>query len=157
MESRKSLPKNLDSVLLHRGYLLGLVGEFMLYPVYIHVGDTEHAHGVTIPDFPGCFSAADDWQDLPRMIQEAIELWCEGQNLERPKPSALDDLVKNTDYADGVWLIIDVVISKLDTKPVRLNISIPQSLVSKIDSYAKAHGATRPGFLAQAARQAMRN
>lgn len=129
----------------------------MLYPVYIHVGDANHAHGVTIPDFPGCFSAADEWQDLPRMIQEAIELWCEGQNLELPKPSALDELVKNTDYVDGVWLLIDVDISKLDTKPVRLNISMPQSLVSEIDSYAKAHGATRSGFLAQAARQAMRN
>ena len=129
----------------------------MLYPVYIHVGDANHAHGVTIPDFPGCFSAADEWQDLPRMIQEAIELWCEGQNLELPKPSDLDTLVINTDYVDGVWLLIDVDISKLDTKPVRLNISMPQSLVSEIDAYAKAHGATRSGFLAQAARQAMRN
>jgi len=35
----------------------------MLYPVYVHLGDETHAHGVTIPDFPGCFSAADD---LPR-------------------------------------------------------------------------------------------
>ena len=128
----------------------------MLYPVYIHVGDANHAHGVTIPDFPGCFSAADEWQDLPRMIQEAIELWCEGQNLELPKPSDLDTLVINTDYVDGVWLLIDVDISKLDTKPVRLNISMPQSLVSEIDAYAKAHGATRSGFLAQAARLAMR-
>jgi len=128
----------------------------MLYPVYIHVGDANHAHGVTIPDFPGCFSAADEWQDLPRMIQEAIELWCEGQNLELPKPSDLDTLVKNTDYVDGVWLLIDVDISKLDTKPVRLNISMPQSLVSEIDAYAKAHGATRSGFLAQAAILAMR-
>ena len=128
----------------------------MLYPVYIHVGDANHAHGVTIPDFPGCFSAADEWQDLPRMIQEAIELWCEGQNLELPKPSDLDTLVINTDYIDGVWLLIDVDISKLDTKPVRLNISMPQSLVSEIDAYAKAHGATRSGFLAQAAILAMR-
>jgi len=128
----------------------------MLYPVYIHVGDANHAHGVTIPDFPGCFSAADEWQDLPRMIQEAIELWCEGQNLELPKPSDLDTLVINTDYVDGVWLLIDVDISKLDTKPVRLNISMPQSLVSEIDAYAKAHGATRSGFLAQAAILAMR-
>nr|WP_295580638.1 type II toxin-antitoxin system HicB family antitoxin [uncultured Lamprocystis sp.] len=30
----------------------------MLYPVYVHPGDADHAHGVTIPDFPGCFSAA---------------------------------------------------------------------------------------------------
>jgi predicted RNase H-like HicB family nuclease len=128
----------------------------MLYPVYIHLGDKAHAHGVTIPDFPGCFSAADEWQDLPRMAQEAIELWCEGQNIELPKPSALDVLVNDTDYVGGVWLLIDVDISRLDTKPVRLNISMPQSLVSEIDNYAKAHGATRSGFLAQAARQAMR-
>ena len=128
----------------------------MLYPVYIHLGDKAHAHGVTIPDFPGCFSAADEWQDLPRMAQEAIELWCEGQNIELPKPSALDVLVNDTDYVGGVWLLIDVDISRLDTKPVRLNISMPQSLVSEIDTYAKAHGATRSGFLAQAARQAMR-
>ena len=37
----------------------------MLYPVYVHPGDADHAHGVTFPDFPGCFSAADDWSDLP--------------------------------------------------------------------------------------------
>ncbi len=128
----------------------------MLYPVYVHLGDKDHAHGVTIPDFPGCFSAADDWQDLPKMIQEAIELWCEGQYLTLPKPSELEDLVNNTEYTEGVWLLIDVDISKLDTKPIRLNISLPQSLVSEIDNYAKAHGATRSGFLAQAARQAMR-
>ena len=129
----------------------------MLYPVYIHLGDAAHAHGVSIPDFPGCVSAADDWQDLPRMVQEAIELWCEGQNLELPKPSSLDKLVTDADYVDGVWLLIDVDVTKLDTKPVRLNISMPQSLVSEIDSYAKAHGATRSGFLAQAAREAMRH
>ena len=115
----------------------------MLYPVYVHLGDKDHAHGVTIPDFPGCFSAADDWQDLPKMIQEAIELWCEGQYLTLPKPSELEDLVNNTEYTEGVWLLIDVDISKLDTKPIRLNISLPQSLVSEIDNYAKAHGATR--------------
>lgn len=128
----------------------------MLYPVYIHLGDEDHAHGVTIPDFPGCFSAADEWQDLPRMVQEAIELWCEGQNLELPKPTALNTLVNDPNYTSGVWLLIDVDTSKLETKPVRLNISLPQGLVSEIDEYAKAHGATRSGFLAKAARQAMR-
>ena len=110
----------------------------MLYPVYVHLGDKTRAHGVTIPDFPGCFSAADDWQDLPKMVQEAIELWCEGQYLTLPKPSALEDLVNNSEYTEGVWLLIDVDISKLDTKPIRLNISLPQSLVSEIDNYAKS-------------------
>ena len=129
----------------------------MLYPVYVHLGDEQHAHGVTIPDFPGCFSAADEWQDLPAMIQEAIELWREGQELELPKPSCLETLAKNSEYDGGIWMLIDIDTSKLETKSVRLNISLPQGLVTEIDSYAKSHGATRSGFLAQAARQAMRH
>jgi len=36
----------------------------MLYPVYVQVGDKKHAHGIEFPDFPGCFSAADDWQEI---------------------------------------------------------------------------------------------
>ena len=58
----------------------------MLYPVYVHLGDDNHAHGVTIPDFPGCFYAADDWDLLPTNIQEAIELYCEGEDMEIPVP-----------------------------------------------------------------------
>ncbi len=37
----------------------------MIYPAYVHLGDAYHAHGVTIPDFPGCFSAADAWDLYP--------------------------------------------------------------------------------------------
>lgn len=32
----------------------------MLYPIYVHMGDDKHAHGIVFPDFSGCFSAADD-------------------------------------------------------------------------------------------------
>ncbi|ESS66344.1 hypothetical protein MGMO_197c00010 [Methyloglobulus morosus KoM1] len=127
----------------------------MLYPVYIHLGDKDYAHGVTVPDFPGCFSATDDWQGLPKAVQEALEVWCEGEKGDLPTPTPLEDLAANPDYQDGVWLLLDVDTDKLDTKPVRLNISLPQSLVNEIDAYAKAHGATRSGFLAQAARDAM--
>jgi predicted RNase H-like HicB family nuclease len=127
----------------------------MLYPVYVHLGDETHAHGVTIPDFPGCYSAADEWQDLPRMIQEAIEVWCEGDELDLPEPTPLEKLANNPEYSGGVWLLIDVDTSKLETKAVRLNISLPQGLVKEIDAYARSHGASRSGFLAQAARQAM--
>ena len=55
----------------------------MLYPVYVHVGDSKHAHGVTFPDFPGCFAAADEWADLPAAIQEAVQAHFHG------KPDAL--------------------------------------------------------------------
>jgi predicted RNase H-like HicB family nuclease len=129
----------------------------MLYPVYVHVGDEVHAYGVTVPDFPGCFSAADDVQDLPRMVQEAIELSCEGEDMELPEPTPLAELANDPEYVGGVWMLIDVDTSRLETKAVRINITLPQGLLNKVDSHVKelGKGATRSGFLAQAARLAM--
>jgi predicted RNase H-like HicB family nuclease len=46
----------------------------MLYPVYIHVADAMHAHGVTFHDFEGCFSDTDTWEELPAAMQEAAKL-----------------------------------------------------------------------------------
>jgi predicted RNase H-like HicB family nuclease len=131
----------------------------MLYPVYVHPGDSVHAHGVTMPDFPGCFSAADDWQDLPRMVQEAVEVWCMGEDLDLPEPTALEKLTSNVEFSGGVWMLIDIDVTKLDTRanqrPVRINVSIPAGLLQEIDNAARAQGATRSGFLAKAARSAM--
>lgn len=128
----------------------------MLYPAYVHPGDATHAHGVVLPDFPGCFSAADDWQDLPRQVQEAVELWCEGGEADLPTPTPLEVLDASGEYQGGVWMLVEVDTALLDTRAVRLNISLPKGLVAQIDAHAKAAGATRSGFLAQAARQAMR-
>ena len=85
----------------------------MLYPVYVHQGNTEYADSVTIPDFPGCFSAADNWNELPAMVQEAIELYCEGEDMELPEPSSLEHLIKNREYNNGFWMMLDINISKL--------------------------------------------
>ncbi|MBK9440865.1 MAG: type II toxin-antitoxin system HicB family antitoxin [Comamonadaceae bacterium] len=131
----------------------------MLYPVCVHPGDNSHAHGVEVPDFPGCFSAADDLQDLPRMVQEAVEVWCDGEDVDLPTPSGLDELMAKPDFTGGAWMLIDVDVSRLDVrsnhKPMRINISMPAGLVHDIDRAARASGATRSGFLARAARQAM--
>lgn len=123
----------------------------MLYPVYIHVGDDTHAHGVTVPDFPGCYSAADHWEELPARIQEAIELYCEGEELDIPAPTPLERLAAQPEYQGGVWMLVDVDISLLSTRPVRLNVSLPEGLVKRIDAYAKSHHLMRSGFLAKAA------
>ena len=128
----------------------------MLYPIYVHVGDEGHAHGVTIPDFPGCFSGADDWDDLPRMVQEAIELYCEGEDLEIPSPSSLDDLRQDPEYEGGEWVFIDVDLAKLDTRKERINLSVPVGALKVIDQYAAEQGATRSGFMVKASLAAAR-
>ncbi len=129
----------------------------MLYPVYVHTGDDKHAHGVTFPDFPGCFAAADDWADLPAAIQEAVQAHFHGEGAQAvPLPTALQVLAADPQFEGGIWLLADVDLTRIDTSPVRLNISLPANLVEQIDAYVRSHGATRSGFLAQAARQAMR-
>lgn len=128
----------------------------MLYPVYVHPGDAKHAHGVTFPDFPGCFAAADDWDGLPAAIQEAVQAHFHGEGAQAvPAPTSMDVLVTDRQYKGGVWMLAEIDLSQIDTTPVRLNISLPANLVEQIDAYARSRGATRSGFLAQAARQAM--
>ncbi len=128
----------------------------MLYPVYVHK-DKGSAHSVTIPDFPGCFSAADDMADLPRMVQEAVEVYCEGEDMVLPKASDIDGMKNDEAYQGGFWLMVDIDLSRVNTKPVRLNISLPANLVVEIDRYAEAHHMTRSGLLAKAAQLVIRD
>lgn len=96
----------------------------MLYPLYIHTGDSTQAYGITFPDFPGCFTAADHVDEIPAMIQEAVEAhFADGAVV--PKASSLFDLLKNTDYQDGAWLLAEIDVSKLSAKSAQLNISLP--------------------------------
>lgn len=129
----------------------------MLYPVYVWAGDEKTAHGMAFPDFPGCFSAADDWQDIPRMAQEAVECHFMGENLPIPAPTPLERLVDDPQWQGkgGAWLLLEIDLSRMDCTPQRVNISMPRNLIAEIDDYARAHGATRSGFLAEAARRAM--
>ncbi len=128
----------------------------MLYPVYVHPGDKSHAHGVTFPDFPGCFSAADDWADLPRLIQEAVEVYFEGEAGDIPPPTPLEVLAHDPAYAGGTWLLVDIDLELVNPRRVRLNVSLPAPLVARIDRYAAAHHLSRSGFLAQAAERRLR-
>ncbi|WP_457797960.1 type II toxin-antitoxin system HicB family antitoxin [Methylocystis sp. S23] len=51
------------------------------YIVIVHK-DENSAYGMTFPDAPGCFSAADEIDDLFAMASEALELWGEGMREE---------------------------------------------------------------------------
>lgn len=127
----------------------------MLYPVYVHLGNEKEAHGVVFPDFPGCFSAADTWEGLPAAIQEAVEAHFAGEADTVPPPTALEQLASDPAYQGGVWVLAEIDLGRIESKPVRLNISLPSHLVRQIDEFAAANHLTRSGFLAKAAQQAM--
>jgi len=125
----------------------------MIYPVYIHIGDDKHAHGVTLPDFPGCFAAADNYLNLPQKIQEAIELHFQGEEFDLPHPSDIKELEQSGEFQDGMWMLIDVDLSKLETRPMRLNVSLPVSIVKKMDDFAAENHLTRSALIVKATQE----
>lgn len=124
----------------------------MLYPLYVH-HDEGSSYGGTFPDIPGCFTAADELADLPRMAQEAVEVHFDGEDIEIPPPSDITRWKDDADYQGGCWLLVDIDLAQVNAKPQRLNVSLPAYLVQRIDRYAETHHMTRSGFLARAAQQ----
>jgi predicted RNase H-like HicB family nuclease len=129
----------------------------MRFPVVLHTDDGVR-YGVTVPDLPGCFSAGDTLDEALDSVKEAIELHLEGMmedGEDVPVAGTLAEHRANPDYADGVWAAVDLDVSRFDGRPERVNITVPRRLLARIDAYATSHGATRSGFLADAARAAM--
>jgi predicted RNase H-like HicB family nuclease len=71
--------------------------------------DSESDYGVTVPDLPGCFSAASTIDEALLMAQEAIELYIETlveDGREIPKPSDIESLRNNPDFVDAIWAVV---------------------------------------------------
>ena len=125
----------------------------MRYSVVIHK-DPESDYGVTVPDLPGCFSAGETLDEALQQVVEAIECHLEGLFLDNepiPAPNTLEYHQNNPDYAGGIWAFVMVDIAKLSGKTKRVNITLPERVLSLMDKYATDHGETRSGFITQAA------
>ena len=129
----------------------------MRYPILIQK-DQDSDYGVIFPDIPGCYSAGASVEEAISMAQEAAECHIEGLLLDsNPVPTAKSIEVHkdNPDYQDGIWALIEIDLSKLSLKSKRVNISIPERLLTTVDHFAKNHGETRSGLLAQAVTEYM--
>lgn len=125
----------------------------MRYPVVIHK-DPESAYGVTVPDLPGCFSAGDTLDEALNEVVEAIECHLEGLLLDG-EPIALAQTVEyhqhNPDYAGGAWAYVNVDLAKLSGKTRRVNITLPERILTLMDKYTAEHRTTRSGLIMEAA------
>lgn len=125
----------------------------MRYPVVIHK-DPKSDYGVTVPDLPGCFSAGETLDQALKEIVEAIECHLEGLLYDGepiPTPQSLEYHQENSDYANGVWALVTINISRLSGKTKRVNITLPERVLTLMDKYASTHGETRSGLITQAA------
>ena len=129
----------------------------MKFSIVIHK-DPASDYSVTVPDLPGCFSAGDSIEEAMNMAKEAIECHIEGLLLDGdviPKVMSIEKHKDNPEYKKGLWGIVEVDLSKLSVKSKRVNITIPENLLHSVDQYAKQHGESRSGLLAQAVTEYM--
>jgi predicted RNase H-like HicB family nuclease len=67
--------------------------------------DPGSAYGLSFPDLPGCFSAADEDHEIIPNAREALDLWFEDQPLIEPR--GIEDVRREVvdDLREGAFLI----------------------------------------------------
>ena len=71
-----------------------------------------------------------------------------------PEPSSLTSVMADPANRDGVAIL--VAVKSQAPKAVRVNVTLPEDVLEQIDRFAATHGLTRSGFLAQAAKRAIK-
>lgn len=116
--------------------------------------DAGSAFGVSFPDLPQVFSAADAEEDLIQNAIEALRLWAEDEPL--PEPSPVEVLLGREEVrenlAAGAFLIRVPLIAD-DTRVVRANVTFEAGTLRAIDEAAARRGLSRSAFLASCARK----
>lgn len=126
------------------------------YPALVERAD--HGFGVVFPDVPGCTSAGDTVDEALRNAAEALEGHIElmvqhGEPV--PEPGAPDAPVP--DWLGDVEIVARALVPvELPGRALRVNITIDEGLLRRIDRAARALGTSRSGFLAEAARRMLR-
>jgi predicted RNase H-like HicB family nuclease len=125
----------------------------MNYPIAItHEPGT--AYGVEFPDLPGCYSAGDTLDEALDNAREAAAFHIEGlldAGQPVPAPIPLETHITRPEYAGYTWAIVTLDLATLSGKVRRLNITLPERVLRRIDAAAARHGESRSGFLARLA------
>ena len=119
--------------------------------------DPQSDFGVSFPDFPGCITAGSTIDEAKDMAHDALSLHIrgmleDGENI--PSPSKLEDIMDDPQYSNAVAILV-VSVSEAKPRSVRVNITVPEDILRKIDNVAKKRGMSRSSFLVHAAQNAI--
>jgi predicted RNase H-like HicB family nuclease len=117
---------------------------------YIAVINKENGkqYGVIFPDFLGCVTVGKNLEEAKEMAQEALQFHIDGMlqdGEDLPKTKTLDEIKKKYKKAE-IFLVVAV---KIKTKATRINISIDEKLLRKLDKFLLNRNETRSSFFAK--------
>ncbi len=122
----------------------------MEYIAYLHK-DRNSDFGVSFPDFPGCITAGQTLEEARAMAAEALTLHIAGMVEDGetiPEPSLLDDVEKEVRETQAIPFMVSV---EAPDATVRVNITVRESQLEKIDRLAEAAGLTRSAYMVRSA------
>lgn len=121
----------------------------MNYIALIHKEENSD-YGVSFPDFPGCVSDGETLEQVKIMAQEAlishINILKE-MHEQIPSPSTLEEIMACHENRSAIAFLVEVP-SHLT---VRINITLPEDVLSIVDRRARKLNLSRSAFLAEAA------
>jgi predicted RNase H-like HicB family nuclease len=124
------------------------------YPAVMEQADFR-GYGVWFPDFPGCVSQGDDPLGAIRAARETLRLHIQGMAEDGetiPTPTPAEAIELPADVASYVFLV-DTEVPAHRVSYMRLNVTLPEGLVRRIDAVA---GGNRSGWLAHAANEQLK-
>lgn len=130
------------------------------YPAILE--KTSDGYSLHFPDLPGAISAGDDYEHTIANAKECLSLHLYGMLEDHdsiPEPSHMSEVIKQTDEAHLMALIepdIFAVKAAQEDKSIRINITLPRSLLEAMDIRAKALGINRSVFIQKAAQEAIK-
>jgi predicted RNase H-like HicB family nuclease len=117
----------------------------------------DDGYGVLFPDFPGCVTTGETIQEAAAMAEEALSLHIEGmledsEPIPEPSPpdAPLPEWLVDTPGKTIARVLIPV---EVPGRSVRINVSLDQGLLARLDRAAAASGETRSGLIARAVRE----
>ncbi len=126
------------------------------YIAVVHKGPAGD-YGVSFPGFPGCITAGKTMDEAKDLAHEALLLHLEGlreDGEQLPAPSNLEDIVADPENADAVAFLV-VSVPDSQGKAKRINITMPEETLRRVDAAAKRRGLSRSSFLTRAAQEIM--
>jgi predicted RNase H-like HicB family nuclease len=124
---------------------------------YLSVADrlpNESNWSITFPDFPGVTLVAEKFADVMRQAKDALATAVE--NMEKdgdPLPPSIEEDVM-PDYDRGPYHDPRTLLVPVETagRALRVNVSLDEGLLARIDDVSKRTGLSRSSLLARGAR-----
>lgn len=122
---------------------------------------TADGYSVFFPDLPGAISAGNDYEHAIANAKECLSLHLYGMLEDHepiPEPRHVSDIMHQVDKKHLVALIepdIFAVKATQEDRAIRVNITLPRSLLEAMDMRAKELGINRSVFIQKAAREAI--